>query len=98
MEKTYGVVDDILSPRVVVDVDGDATQGGHLGRQLVQARVVLALALVGLGHDGRCFFVSLVGGLISWAGKLLMGSTLGQSRVFVSTGCRLGMSWLMEVE
>lgn len=27
----YGVVDDILGPRVVVDVDGDAAQGADLG-------------------------------------------------------------------
>lgn len=51
-ESTYGVVDDVLRPRIIVDVDGDATQGGHLGRQLVQPRVVLALALVGFRHRG----------------------------------------------
>lgn len=27
----YGVVDDILGPRVIVDVDGHAAQGGDLG-------------------------------------------------------------------
>lgn len=46
----YGVVDDVLRAGVVVDVHGDAAQGCHLGRKLVQARVVLALALVCLGH------------------------------------------------
>lgn len=51
--ETHGVVDNVLSPRVVVDVDGDAAQGRHLGRQLVQPRVVLSLALVGLRHVGR---------------------------------------------
>lgn len=41
-----------MSARVVVDVDGDAAQGRDFGRQLVEARVVLALALVGFGHGG----------------------------------------------
>lgn len=31
MKVAYRVVDDILGPRVVVDVDGDAAQGAHLG-------------------------------------------------------------------
>lgn len=48
----YGVVDDILSSRVVVNIDGHAAQGRHLGRQLIEARVVLALALVCFGHSG----------------------------------------------
>lgn len=50
---TYGVVDDILGAGVIVDVDGDAAQGGDFGGELFQTSVVLALALVCLGHGGR---------------------------------------------
>jgi len=42
----YGGVDDSLVAGVVVDVDGDATQGRHLSGEVVEARVVLALRLV----------------------------------------------------
>lgn len=50
---TYGVVDDILGAGVIVDVDCDAAQGGDFGGELFQTSVVLALALVCLGHSGR---------------------------------------------
>lgn len=30
-KSAYRVVDDILGPRVIVDVDGDAAQGADLG-------------------------------------------------------------------
>jgi hypothetical protein len=50
---TYGVVDDILGASIVVDVDGDATECRDLGMELVEAGVVLALALVGFGHGGQ---------------------------------------------
>lgn len=50
---TYGVVDDVLGAGVIVDVDGDAAQGGDFGGELFQTSVVLALALVCLGHGGR---------------------------------------------
>lgn len=54
---TYGIVNDILGARIVVNVNGDAAQGRDLGRQLVEARVVLALAFVGFGHVvGRRLF------------------------------------------
>lgn len=46
--QTYGIVDDILGSRVVVDVYGDAPESTDFAGQLVQARVVLALALVGV--------------------------------------------------
>lgn len=48
--ETYRVVDDILGAGIVVDVDGDPAQGGDLGGELGEPRVVLALALVGVGH------------------------------------------------
>lgn len=46
----YSRIYELLVPCIVVDVDGHAAQCRHFGRQVVQARVVLALALVGLGH------------------------------------------------
>lgn len=45
-EETHRIVNDVLGPRIVVNVYGDAAQGRDLGGQLVEARVVLALALV----------------------------------------------------
>lgn len=30
-KKSYGIVDDILGPRIIVDVNGHAAQGGDLG-------------------------------------------------------------------
>lgn len=40
--KAYRAVDDLVIPCVVVDVDRDAAQGGDLGGELVEARVVLS--------------------------------------------------------
>ena len=40
-EGTYAVVDDILVAGVVVDVYGDAAEGGDFGGELVEAGVVL---------------------------------------------------------
>lgn len=51
-EGAYGVVNDLVRPSIVVDVDGDAAESGDLAGELVQTSVVLALALVGFGHDG----------------------------------------------
>lgn len=45
-------VDDVLCPRIVVNVDRHASEGRHLCGQLIQAGVVLAFALVGFGHCG----------------------------------------------
>ena len=56
MLDAYRRVDNALLPRIVVDVNGHASQRRDLGRQLVQARVVLALALVRFGHDGKWLF------------------------------------------
>lgn len=36
--------------RIVKDIDGHAAQGRDFGCQLVEAGIVLALALVGFGH------------------------------------------------
>ena len=53
----------MLVARIVVDVDGHAAQRRDLVGQLVQTGVVLALALVRLGH-----FRSMEGGFLflSW--------------------------------
>jgi len=40
--RRYAVLDDILAARVVVDVDGDAAQGGDFGGELGEAGVVLS--------------------------------------------------------
>lgn len=48
----YSVVNDILSSSIVVNVNGDTSQRGDLGGQLIETSVVLALALVGFRHDG----------------------------------------------
>lgn len=48
--KAYGGIDDFLGARIVVDVNGDAAQGGHLASQLIEAGVVLPLALICFGH------------------------------------------------
>jgi len=40
--KRYAVLDDILAARVVVDVDGDAAQGGDFGGELGEAGLVLS--------------------------------------------------------
>ena len=42
---TYGIVDDFVAARVVVDVDCDAAEGGDFGSEFVEAGVVLS---------GRC--------------------------------------------
>ena len=42
-QKTYRVIDDSLITRIVVDVDGDAAQGGHFRGEFIEAGVVLAL-------------------------------------------------------
>ena len=51
---TYGAVDEALGAGLIVDADGHAAQGGDLVGQLIQARIILALALVSLGHGVRC--------------------------------------------
>lgn len=38
---TYTAVNDILGPRIVVDVDCDAAKSGDLGGELFEAGVVL---------------------------------------------------------
>jgi hypothetical protein len=50
-ERTYGAVDNVLVARIVVDVYRYATERRDLRGQLIQSRVVLLLALVGLRHD-----------------------------------------------
>lgn len=39
----YGRVDDALVAGIVVDVDGDAAQGGYLSGEVFQSRVILTL-------------------------------------------------------
>lgn len=52
-KRAYRVVDYVLRPRIVVYVYRHAAQRRYLCRELLQPRVILALALVGLGHfDG----------------------------------------------
>jgi hypothetical protein len=46
-ECTYSAVNDTRIPRIVVYINRDSSQRRHLGSQLVQTAVVLALALVG---------------------------------------------------
>ena len=41
-EGVRGVLDECVVARIVVDVDGDAAEGRDLGRELVEARVVLS--------------------------------------------------------
>jgi hypothetical protein len=53
MATAYGVVDDLMAASIVVDVNGHAAKGRDLGGQLVEAGVVLPLALVCLGHGDR---------------------------------------------
>jgi hypothetical protein len=50
--QTYRIVNNFLRSRIVVDVHCDAAQGSDFCRELGEARVVLALALVGVGHGG----------------------------------------------
>lgn len=57
-ERAYSVVDDVLGAGIVVDVDGDAAEGCYFGRELFQAGVVLAFALVCFGHC--CGFIALM--------------------------------------
>ena len=47
---SYRRVNNPLIPRIVVDIYRHAAQRGYLGAELVQARVVLPFALVGVGH------------------------------------------------
>lgn len=49
----YSIIDDILSPRIIVNVNGDAAQGRDFSGELVQARVVLAFAFICFGHGER---------------------------------------------
>ena len=52
----YRAINNALLARIVVDVHRHAAERRDFGGQLVQARVVLALALVGFGH----FFLSFL--------------------------------------
>lgn len=54
-EQSYSIVNNILRSRIVVDIDCDAAQGSYFGRELGEARVVLALALIGVRHGGGLF-------------------------------------------
>ena len=49
-KRTHITLYQTLVAGVVVDVDGDAAQGGDFARELVEARVVLALERVGVAH------------------------------------------------
>ena len=42
----YAVVDDVLVPRVVVDVDCDAAEGGYFGGEFGEAGIVLSIGWV----------------------------------------------------
>ena len=50
--QTYRIVNNILRPRIIVDINCDAAQGSDFRGELREARVVLALALVGVRHAG----------------------------------------------
>jgi hypothetical protein len=54
-----------MVPRIVVNVDGHAAEGRDFGRELVEARIVLALALVGVAHGGAVVVAGLFG-LAGW--------------------------------
>lgn len=49
---THCVINDILRAGIVVNVNGHAAQGRDFGGELIEAGVVLPLALVGFGHFG----------------------------------------------
>lgn len=63
-EGVYAVINDFLVARIVVDVDGDAAEGGDLGGELVEAGVVLP------GLFGGGFFFSWGGVENAWLGCL----------------------------
>jgi hypothetical protein len=46
----YRIINDILRPCIIVDIYRDAPQRGDFRRELREAQVVLALALVGVRH------------------------------------------------
>ena len=48
--ETCSIIYDILRSRIIVYIDGDTPQGRDLGREFGEARVVLALAFVGVRH------------------------------------------------
>lgn len=52
---SYAAIDDVLTPRIVVDVDSDAAEGGDFGGELLEAGVVLpnAASFVSLWVDVR---------------------------------------------
>jgi hypothetical protein len=52
IKQSYSIINNILRSRIVVDIDCDATQGSDFRRELGEARVVLALALIGVRHGG----------------------------------------------
>ncbi len=47
LRAAYGIVNNSLIACIVVDVDGNATEGGNLCTQLVEAAVVLRFAVEG---------------------------------------------------
>lgn len=68
-KKTYGTVDDMLIPSIIVDVYRYAAQSGYLGGEFVEARIVLLLALVGLRHGGEGLLRPFVRDVVvAWTG------------------------------
>ena len=47
-EETYSIINDILRPGIIVDINRDAPQRSYFRREFRKARVVLALAFVGV--------------------------------------------------
>jgi len=54
--ETYGVVDNILTPGIVVDVDRDAAQGGDFGREFFEAGIVLSVLFATVSMNTPFFF------------------------------------------
>ncbi len=46
----YTAVQDILVPRIIVDVDCDAAQGGDFGGEFIEAGVVLSVTAMGISY------------------------------------------------
>ena len=68
----YTAIQDILVPRIIIDVDCDAAQGGDFGGEFIEAGVVLSVAAMEISYlaFGECNGSIIRGGCTVLARRL----------------------------
>lgn len=82
----YAVIDDVLAPGIVVDVDCDSAEGGDFGGEFGEAGVVLLFAFVGVGH--------CVWGVYGRVGEVVEGGGVGLCGMGV-VGASVVIRWVV---